>query len=616
MLTGKRIQQPLPDCLTTDPLLSVLPSKTMARLAGSVDEVRFGAGEVLCRLGEPAGFLYLLERGEVTLTTPAGRQQDLLTRHCGLESVAGLDDYAFTLTAVTEVTAWSVPRTALAEAVSREPRLAADAIRSLLYTMTGEPTPPAKARSVPPDASRSYGSVVSWMIATTAPPLLYWGLATMGLPAQSALYIAIMGLVVLLWMLAIVDEFIPPLIGVVATLFAGLAPASIALGGFASSGLMTAISVFALASIISSSGLSYRLMLWLMSRLPDRPIWQQSVLLLSGMVLSPIVPAGNSRLSILLPLYTDMIKGLHLEPRSMGMTALMAATVSGSLLFAPLMATSKPASITAITLLPLEVQRQFAGSYWLVAASVAAVGLLLLHYLLMRWLLPATNPRPLPKVRISGQLGLLGPLSFPEWMALGSIAALLLGTATVSLHHVQPPWIGGCILISLLVMGVLSKQDFRRQIDWSLVFYLIGADSMVRIMTHLGVDDALSRAVGGYFGFINGRIEVFVLVVLMTTTVLRVGLPGTASALISTILLIPVAEANGIHPWISLFLCMLFSDIWFAQYQNSAWIQVVSRGLAADVDVPKFMRYIHGMNLARVLVAFLSIPYWKWLQLQ
>lgn len=328
------------------------------------------------------------------------------------------------------------------------------------------------------------------------------------------------------------------------------------------------------------------------------------------------LPAGNSRLSILLPLYSDMVKGLQLPPRSLGVTALMAATVSGSLLFAPLMATSKPASITAMTLLPLEVQRQFAGSYWLVAASVVGIGLLLWHYLFAGWLLPAHNPRPLPRERISGQLGLLGPLAFGEWVALGSIAILLIGTSTVSLHHVQSAWIGGCILVSLLVLGVLNKHDFRRQLDWSLVFYLMGADSMVRIMTHLGVDEALSRAVGGYFGFIEGRLEVFVAVALGTTLVLRIGLPGTATALISTILLLPVAEANGIHPWISLFLCMLFSDIWFAQYQNSAWIQVVSKGWAADVDVPRFMRYIHGMNLARIVVAFLSIPYWRWLQLQ
>lgn len=41
--------------------------------------------------------------------------------------------------------------------------------------------------------------------------------------------------------------------------------------------------------------------------------------------------------------------------------------------------------------------------------------------------------------------------------------------------------------------------------------------------------------------------------------------------------------------------------------------QVLSQGLGPQYDIPGFMRYNQVMNLARVVVAFASIPYWKWL---
>jgi hypothetical protein len=357
-------------------------------------------------------------------------------------------------------------------------------------------------------------------------------------------------------------------------------------------------------------------MLWVLARLPDRPFWQQTSILLGGMALSPIVPSGNSRLSILLPLYRDMADGLRLPPRSTALTALMAATLSGALLFSPMMATSKPSSIATLNLLSVQAQHEFSGLFWLVAAGVAMVGLVGFHFLFMRWLLPAENPNPLPKERIRGQLQLLGPLGFAEWLALGSFVAFLAGTATVSLHHVQPSWIAGCVLVTLLVCGSLGKMDFRKQLDWPMVFFLLGIDGLVRIMSYLKVDALIAKVVSGHLGFIDGSIELFVFAALVITVALRIGLPIAASALISAVILIPVAEANHINPWICIFLAALFSDIWFFPYQSSVWMQAASKGQTEAIDRVQFTRYNQCMNAARVAVAFLSIPYWKWLELQ
>jgi len=606
------------EVLTRDPLVAGFGRLALARLVGAMERVECAPGEVLCEAGQAAEHLYLIESGAAVLTTPTGRQAPLHALHCGEEAAAGLAHYACTVTATSQLIAWRLPRVTLADVAQLHPTLATEALLSLASTLGGEAVGGGVGKGAAgtkwvPLTGREIGG---WIAAIVLPTGIYFGCVSGGLTTQSALFAAILGMVIVMWLFAIVDEFIPPIIAIVATLFVGLAPPTVALGGFASPSLMTMIGVFALASTIASSGLSYRVMLWLLARLPDRPFWQQTSMLLGGMALSPIVPSGNSRLSILLPLYRDMADGLRLPPRSTALTALMAATLSGALLFSPMMATSKPSSIATLNLLSVQAQHEFSGLFWLVAAGVAMVGLVGFHFLFMRWLLPAENPHPLPKERIRGQLQLLGPLGFAEWLALGSFVAFLAGTATVSLHHVQPSWIAGCVLVTLLVCGSLGKMDFRKQLDWPMVFFLLGIDGLVRIMSYLKVDALIAKVVSGHLGFIDGSIELFVLAALVITVALRIGLPIAASALISAVILIPVAEANHINPWICIFLAALFSDIWFFPYQSSVWMQAASKGQTEAIDRVQFTRYNQCMNAARVAVAFLSIPYWKWLELQ
>ena len=133
----------------------------------------------------------------------------------------------------------------------------------------------------------------------------------------------------------------PPLLAVAAVLMVGLVPSDIALGGFSSRTLTTLIGVYALASLIGASGLSYRVMTWLLIRLPDTPFWQQTALLLSGYALSPIMPSGNARLSLLQPRDCATWSAASTSPQGAAAVALMAAMFSGAMLFSPMMLTSK-----------------------------------------------------------------------------------------------------------------------------------------------------------------------------------------------------------------------------------------------------------------------------------
>lgn len=139
------------------------------------------------------------------------------------------------------------------------------------------------------------------------PPVVGLSLAFAGYSTAIALFGVILVITVVLWAFSLLDEFVPPLIAVLISLFIGLAPPSEALHSFASPTLFTLLGVFALAAAINFTGLGERFGLLLLMRLPNQPFFQQLGLLATGLLLSPFVSSSNSRTALLLPLLNQQV---------------------------------------------------------------------------------------------------------------------------------------------------------------------------------------------------------------------------------------------------------------------------------------------------------------------
>ena len=162
----------------------------------------------------------------------------------------------------------------------------------------------------------------------------------------------------------------------------------------------------------------------------------------------------------------------------------------------------------------------------------------------------------------------------------------------------------------------MLRKEFQRELDWPIIVFLLGIDSMMRIMDHLGLAQALARVEGQRFDFVDGRIGLFILITLGVTLAVRLVLPVTAGMLTAVVILLPVAAAQGIHPWICVFCAAMFSDISFFRHQGTNGImQIRAAGLFEETDERSFLRYNMVMNAARVAVVFASIPWWGWLGL-
>lgn len=451
---------------------------------------------------------------------------------------------------------------------------------------------------------------VGVMLLVVLPPLVGVGFAMAGYAAAIALFAAILTITVVLWAFSLLDEFVPPLIAVLISLFIGLAPPSEALGSFASPTLFTLLGVFALAAAINFSGLGERFGLLLLLWLPNRPFLQQLGFLATGLALSPFVSSSNSRTALMLPLFESTARLLQLPPRGRAITALVAASFGGASLFSPMLATSKSASLIGLSLLPRQVQDTFLGLFWLQAAMVVVVVLLITQALLLRQLQGGVAATPLDRAALAAQLGQLGAISQEQWLVIAALAIFGLGLLTQSWHHIDVAWISGLTLVFLLVSGVLSKKRFREGLDWPVIFFLIGNGCLVNVMDYVGFSQVLGGLINRWLGFTSASIWLFIAACLVVTVAVRLVLPLNAGMLVAFVVLLPLAMAQGINPWVCLFLCNVFSDIWFLPYQNSAYIQLVS-SCGEQFDQPRFLTSKQWLNLAALLGITLSVPWWS-----
>lgn len=118
-------------------IFDTLPAEAQEMIIASAIPRHFQAGQVIYLEGEPANFVYILEKGWVKATrmTPEGREQGLLFPHSieifGDIAVFTGTAYPGTTTALEDVDAWLLPSETFLLLVKQYPDLALAIIRKL-----------------------------------------------------------------------------------------------------------------------------------------------------------------------------------------------------------------------------------------------------------------------------------------------------------------------------------------------------------------------------------------------------------------------------------------------------------------------------------------------------
>lgn len=457
-----------------------------------------------------------------------------------------------------------------------------------------------------------WGELGGWALTLLCPALLLWQGLAHGLRTDTALFLAIATATVLMWLFNLADEFIPGVFAIMAIMALDLAPPKVVLSGFTSDGFFMAMGVLALGVLIVSSGLSYRILLLLLKHFPDRQPWHNLGLVLIGLLLTPVVPVTNGRVALIKPILVDLIDSLHLSHAGRAATLLASSAFGGVTILSAVILSSKSSNFVVFGLLPDQLRDQYQWLGWLTVAAVNGAILLVAHGLLS-YLLFRNQERPaVMRNALEIQLQVLGPLSRKEWGAIAGTLLFCLGVLTESIHKIKTPWLGMGLMFAFLVLRLIDKDEFRKRIDWALLLYLASLVGFGATFSYLGLDQGISARLGSLGAMLHDNLPLFLLLLSVGMTAVRLVLPMSPAIAIAATILMPMATAQGISAWVVGFAILNLGEMWFFPFQSSQYLQLRESGGAPPLfDERRFLIFNGLMNLMKIAALYLSIPYWR-----
>lgn len=604
---------PAPNLLTliqNDGIFAQSDAESLARLLPKINQRLLAAGEPLYTLGDHADYFYWIASGSLILTTAKGKQW-VATERCGEEAASDIHAYMTNAIAQEATQVYQVPRQALLEFLKANASLKMDLVLSLTQHLSGEVLEKRPSETKSLVVGYRFKTILGWLLALITPIIFLLNSDAFGLSPSADLFMAIFSATVIMWLFSLVDDYIPGLFALLAILVTGLVPAPVILSGFASDGFMMALSTLAFGTVVVSSGLSYRVMLNLLYRLPNSQFWHNSALYILGVALTPIIPTANGRIALVSPFYSDTVSSVQYQSNGRASTRLAVSCFSGVSLFSAVFLTSKSVNFAVFSLLSPQGQDHFQWLTWCFTGLVAGAVLLAINAL-CGFVFFYNHEKPqLTKACVQDQLAVLGPIKPREWAAIVGGLFLTLGLVTSSIHKVQPPWLGFAVMFGLLLCGTLDKKELKEKVDWVFLLYLSGITGLVAAFSYLKLDSTLASAMPELGEYMHNNLYLFIFLLFVVVNLIRIAVPINATIVILASLLMPVADAAGINAWVVGFLILLFAESWFMPYQCSYYLPLQELNNKKRLYKEKnFLRFNAIMTCGRLLAAYASIPFW------
>ena len=601
---SQSLTQSYTDLLSRIALFEHLDRITLAKLAAHLEVVHVAQGEIVFREGDPGDAFYLVIDGffsAYAASQDKGQQTLLYTFGAGepFGDMALITNRprSATIQADTAGEVFRLERSRFIELTRQEPAVLlavattlSDHVLQINAQLSGKPIPAQTEATAlePTEEQELISSVKSPPLRSGASRVILGsGLAVMAglagwfVPPPADLptggWHALITLLASIPLLALgaLPEGILALLLSTAWVVVGVAPTPIALSGFASASWVLVVSVLAVGTGISSSGLLYRLGLWTVAHTRGGFLGQVLALSVAGVLTGPAIPNALGRMSLIAPALTDMVEALGYAPKSRGAAGLAMAAFVGFGQMTATFLTSSTTALLIIAVLPASISGGLDWVSWMIRAAPANAFLFLGLIVSILWFY---GPRTAEEKAVRGRSGLLevqrallGPLSRNERLSFIVGVALLLGFITQPLHGIHPAWISVFALTVLALTGVVTTSTLR-MVNWNFVLLFGTLASLSKVLSHTQFDLWFGHLVVDTVGVLTGTPIVFVAALTVLCFVVSFVLRWPAAASLLTIALAPVAGAAGINPLIVGLVALIACNTFFLPYQSSVYL--------------------------------------------
>lgn len=420
---------------------------------------------------------------------------------------------------------------------------------------------------------------------------------------------------VVFWVFDVLPDYVVGIGLIIGWILFSIVPPEIAVSGFTASPFFLIIGVLGMTASLQSSGLLFRLALYILRSFPLTYRGQTLGLGLSGTGITTCIPDTTSGTAIAGPIILALSDSLGYARRSNGSAGLAMAALLGFGQMSPFFLTGAAENLLAWGLLPEAARAQITWGGWFLAALPLALITFVLAFVAIQFFFPPEFQPTVSRGLIDTQIEALGPLSRAELLNAIVVFGAMVGWITAPYHLVDVAWVAMIGLVVLLATNLLDRTAFRAGINWDFLFYLGAVLSLTSVVRHLGIDTWVIRQLTPLLEPLAAQPTKFLLVMALAIFAVRFVLPSFPLVSLLTLTVVPIATNAGISPQALLLVICTCVAAWFLPYQSTCYLALYFGTKEKAFSHGQVRLFAWSIAVIYWLAIAVAIPYWRWLKL-
>ena len=490
----------------------------------------------------------------------------------------------------------------------------------------------------PPVLPRSSGGIVKQVgliAALAALLLILWLPAAPRLPAAGQVMLAILAFAVIVWMTEALDYAVSAVvIGALMVFLLAAAPDAarpagamgtgaalgLALSGFSNSAVALVAAACFIAAAMTATGLDRRIALLVLSKVDARTNHIVIGAMVTGFLLSFIVPSTTARVACLVPIMMGFILAFKVDKRSRFAGLLVITAAQTASVWNVGIKTAAAQNMVASGFIEKQFGTTITWTEWFVAgAPFSALLSVAVYFIMTRLMKPEMKEIAGGQATIREQLAAIGPMTATEWKLLAIVLTLLGFWATEKMLHnfdTSSTTVAAIALMLLPRLGVMDWKESQRGFPWGTVVLFAVGISVGTALLKTNAASWLANLIVLHLGLQQASAFAILMLLSLFLIVIHLGF-ASATALASTMIPIIISvlaavQTPGINVIGMTMLLQFVVSFGFILPVNAPQ-NMIAYG-TGTFDARDFVRTGLVITLAAtVLLVIFAMTYWPWM---
>ncbi len=434
-----------------------------------------------------------------------------------------------------------------------------------------------------------------------------------GLQREGMLFIGITFVAILFWMTNLMSDYLVSLLMCMAWVLMGVASPESALSGFSSTLWLFIVFVLILGVAIMSTGIMYRVSLWLLKIFPKTYRGQLFGLAVTAVLINPLIPSGMTKSLISSPIAVNISDALGFKNRSKGSAGMVLTTFLLFVYLNPFFMTAGVSNFLALGLVS-GYEISFIYWFWYALPSLCIFIMAMLFFAFYVYKPEKVNHR-LSDQLITEQMNLLGKLKKNEVILLSVLIFIIFMLFFQNLHGISGVWILLIGLAFLIMTRVVERTMIKKTIDFTSLLHIGVALGFAQVAASVGADLWFSQKLIYIIEPFTRSPYLFLPVLAILIFIVCFFVDAIPAIILLIVSLLPLFVQLGYDPWILIFVVLLTTGPFFLSYQSEIYLATYYATEEKAFSHKQGRHFSLWYAFVVLLIIICSIPFWKMIEL-